>query len=101
MRGVIWFQADGNAGHPEEYGELIKALITSWRTSFHAELPFYYVEMNNMWEAQTKPVGTERNMGLIREAQEGAAASEDGRRRRHRSLCGPRQSAFPKQATGG
>jgi len=72
MRGVIWFQADGNAGHPEEYGELIKALITSWRANFHAELPFYYVEMNNMWEAQTKPVNIERNMGLIREAQEGA-----------------------------
>ena len=72
MRGVIWFQADGNAGHPEEYGELIKALIKSWRANFHAELPFYYVEMNNMWEAQDKPVGTERNMGLIREAQEAA-----------------------------
>jgi sialate O-acetylesterase len=72
MRGVIWFQADGNAGHPEEYGELIKALVTSWRASFHAELPFYYVEMNNMWEAQNKPVNTERNMGLIREAQEAA-----------------------------
>ena len=72
MRGVIWFQADGNAGHPEEYGELIKALITSWRANFHAELPFYYVEMNNMWEAQTKPVNPERNMGLIREAQEAA-----------------------------
>jgi sialate O-acetylesterase len=72
MRGIIWFQADGNAGHPEEYGEMIKALITSWRANFHAELPFYYVEMNNMWEAQTKPVNTERNMGLIREAQEAA-----------------------------
>ena len=35
MRGVIWFQADGNAGHPEEYGELIKALVTSWRANFH------------------------------------------------------------------
>ena len=72
MRGGIWFQADGNAGHPEEYSELIKALITSWRANFRAELPFYYVEMNNMWEAQNKPVNTERNMGLIREAQEGA-----------------------------
>jgi sialate O-acetylesterase len=70
--GIIWFQADGNAGFPSEYSELIKALVTSWRKSFQAELPFYYVEMNNMWEAQAQPVEYGRNMGLIREAQEGA-----------------------------
>ena len=70
--GIIWFQADGNAGFPGEYSELIKALITSWRHNFQAELPFYYVEMNNMWEAQEKPVDPARNLALIREAQEGA-----------------------------
>ena len=70
--GIIWFQADGNGGFPGEYAELIKALITSWRHNFQAELPFYYVEMNNMWEQQEKPVEYNRNMALIREAQEGA-----------------------------
>jgi len=70
--GIIWFQADGNAGNPGEYSELVKTLITSWRHAFKAELPFYYVEMNNMWEAQEKPVEYTRNMAMIREAQEGA-----------------------------
>ena len=74
IAGFIWYQADGNSGHPEEYPELIKTLIQTWRNHWQAELPFYYVEMNNMWEAQQQPVDTQRNLALIREAQ--AAALE-------------------------
>lgn len=71
MKGIIWFQADGNNAHPGEYSELIQTLIRTWRAHWHAELPFYYVEMNNMHAAQTKP-DEDRPLAQIREAQNGA-----------------------------
>jgi sialate O-acetylesterase len=57
LRGVIWFQADANMNHPEEYPELFQALIKEWRAEWGEQLPFYFVELNNMFEdKQTKPV---------------------------------------------
>jgi len=73
VRGVIWFQADGNILVPGEYGELIQALIKSWRQQWGSELPFYYVEMNDMHEAQAKPYEERREaMAQIREQQNAA-----------------------------
>ncbi len=71
LKGIIWFQADGNNAHPEEYSELIQTLIRAWRTRWNAELPFYYVEMNNMHALQQKPTD-DRPLSQIREAQNGA-----------------------------
>jgi sialate O-acetylesterase len=73
VKGAIWFQADGNNGHPEEYGELIQALIKSWRQQWKKELPFFYVEMNNMRTPQEQPyekLGEE--MCFMREQQTAA-----------------------------
>jgi len=71
VKGIIWFQADGNIAHPEEYSELIQGLIKTWRAHWNAELPFYYVEMNNMHPPQQKP-DDDRPLSQIREAQNGA-----------------------------
>lgn len=71
VKGIIWFQADGNGRHPEEYAELIQTLIRTWRAHWHAELPFYYVEMNNMHPLQTKP-DEDKPLQWIREAQNAA-----------------------------
>jgi sialate O-acetylesterase len=72
LKGVIWFQADGNMGHPDDYGLLIQTLIKDWRAQWGADLPFYYVEMNNMRDMpQTLPV-QENNLSLIREQQQAA-----------------------------
>lgn len=73
IKGIIWFQADGNISFPEEYGELIQALIKAWRRQWNAELPFYYVEMNDMHEAQQIPLEVKREaMARIREQQNAA-----------------------------
>jgi sialate O-acetylesterase len=73
-RGVIWFQADGNLGATPIYGELIQGLIKNWRADFQADLPFYYVEMNNMRDdVQVKPVQF-NELSQLREAQDGALA---------------------------
>ncbi len=71
VKGIIWFQADGNSKHHEEYPELIQTLIRTWRAHWHAELPFYYVEMNNMHPLQTKP-DEDKPLQWIREAQNAA-----------------------------
>jgi sialate O-acetylesterase len=72
LRGIIWFQADGNSGFPLEYSELFQALIKEWRADWKEELPFYFVEMNNMQEVtQTRPVQPNA-LSVIREQQHGA-----------------------------
>ena len=71
IRGIIWYQADGNVNHPLEYGELFQALIKEWREDWkEPTLPFYFVEMNNMWREKdaSKPVQPSP-LCLIREQQ--------------------------------
>ena len=68
LRGIIWFQSDGNAIAPFEYAELFQALIKSWRAQWGDELPFYFVELNNMYEAQSKPVEVSSHP-ILREQQ--------------------------------
>jgi sialate O-acetylesterase len=71
-RGIIWFQADGNLGSTPIYGELIKGMIGNWRADFRANLPFYYVEMNNMRDwVQVQPVQF-NELSQLREAQDAA-----------------------------
>ena len=71
LRGIIWFQADGNISHPLEYSELFQALIRQWRADWKEPLPFFFVEMNNMsQDKQTKPVQP-HGLTLIREQQHG------------------------------
>jgi sialate O-acetylesterase len=72
LRGVIWFQGDGNCPHPADYGVLFKTLITAWRAHFHdTSLPFYYVEMQNYARPQQKPVEPNA-LSEIREQQQAA-----------------------------
>jgi len=73
LKGVLWFQADGNERHPEEYGELIQTLIKTWRDRWHDQLPFYYVEENNIHDLQTQP--TEKvGLAYVRDAENAALA---------------------------
>jgi len=91
LKGVIWFQGDGNCPHPQDYGVLFKTLITSWRAHFHDEhLPFYYVEMQNYGKPQQKPVEPNA-LSEIREQQQrlGTAGHRRGHRRRTRESASP------------
>ena len=67
VRGVIWYQGEGNVGDGWLYYHRMRALIKGWRQTFNApELPFLYVqlaplnwggkpvdELPQIWEAQT------------------------------------------------
>jgi sialate O-acetylesterase len=77
LKGVIWFQGDGNCYHPQDYGVLFTTLISAWRAHFKNEhLPFYYVEMQNYSKPQQKPVEPNA-LSEIREQQQAALAMSD------------------------
>jgi len=46
MRGVIWYQGEGNAGRAFEYRTLLPTLIQSWREAWkQGEFPFLVVQL--------------------------------------------------------
>ncbi|HEX9998494.1 MAG TPA: sialate O-acetylesterase, partial [Abditibacterium sp.] len=54
LRGVIWYQAEGDAGLVEYYSKAFPALITNWRKLFgQGDIPFYWVQLSaygdNKW----------------------------------------------------
>jgi sialate O-acetylesterase len=48
VRGVLWYQGEGNAVRAREYAALFAASIRGWRDTFgQPALPFYYVQIAN------------------------------------------------------
>jgi GH35 family endo-1,4-beta-xylanase len=46
IKGVAWYQGEGNAGQPGVYAELLENMIAQWRNQWHApELPFFIVQL--------------------------------------------------------
>ncbi|MFA7583069.1 MAG: sialate O-acetylesterase [Proteiniphilum sp.] len=46
MRGVIWYQGEGNRMAPEQYRSLFPAMITNWRQRWGiGDFPFYFVQI--------------------------------------------------------
>jgi sialate O-acetylesterase len=65
LRGVIWYQGEGNVKHAEEYQGLFAALIKQWRGQWgQGEFPFYFVQLANFKGDRPEP-----NWPWLREAQ--------------------------------
>lgn len=48
VKGVIWYQGEGNAERAEQYRTLFPELIKQWRKDFKKKnLPFYFVQLSN------------------------------------------------------
>jgi sialate O-acetylesterase len=45
MRGAIWYQGEANAGTPDNYRELLPAMIRNWRHDFNPDLTFLIVQL--------------------------------------------------------
>lgn len=45
IAGCIWYQGEANHTRANSYARLMQRLITSWRTGFNKELPFYLVQI--------------------------------------------------------
>ena len=68
ITGVLWYQGESNAGRPEEYLDLMHALINGWREVYNnPELPFIYAQLPNFGDVAYSP--TESKWAELREAQ--------------------------------
>jgi sialate O-acetylesterase len=78
IRGVIWYQGEGNVGDGFTYFHRMQALVNGWRSVWkQGDFPFYYVQLAplnwggkpkdqlpEIWEAQTAALAI-RNTGMI------------------------------------
>jgi sialate O-acetylesterase len=68
MKGVIWYQGESNADHPQSYSRTFPALIRDWRERWQmGDFPFIYVQLANFMEETREP--TESNWAALRQAQ--------------------------------
>ncbi len=47
LRGMLWYQGEGNAGNPGLYHKQLSQLVTSWRRLWNDEVPFAWVQLPN------------------------------------------------------
>ena len=68
VAGVLWYQGESNAGRPEEYKQLMDALIDGWREIYKdSQLPFIYAQLPNFMDVNYSP--EDSNWAELREAQ--------------------------------
>lgn len=68
IKGFVWYQGETNTGKPNEYRELLPALITNWRNKWKDDkLPFIYAQLPNFMEVQYSP--SESQWAELRDAQ--------------------------------
>jgi sialate O-acetylesterase len=72
FRGVLWYQGETDASHPEYYARLFPLLIEDWRKGFdQGELPFHFVQLPN-YSTVAKDPNAPSGWATVREAQAGA-----------------------------
>lgn len=74
IKGVIWYQGESNATHPEVHDALFTTLVNSWRKDWsQGDFPFYYVQLpkisdRSRWpefrESQRRLTETLKNVGM-------------------------------------
>lgn len=46
IRGVVWYQGEGNAGAADKYNNLFSTMIQQWRSAFGYPFSFYFVQIS-------------------------------------------------------
>lgn len=54
LRGMLWYQGEGNAGNPGLYEKQLSQLVTSWRTLWADEVPFAWVQLPNYRDSDSE-----------------------------------------------
>ncbi len=68
IKGVVWYQGEGNESDPKLYDKLFPAMITSWRNDWgQGNFPFLFVQLAGFKKLQTEP--SEGGWARLREAQ--------------------------------
>jgi len=69
MRGVIWYQGEGNTGMGHAYRRLLPMLIQDWRQRWgQGDFPFLYVQLAN-WGGNTSKDPSPSEWAELRESQ--------------------------------
>ena len=69
LRGVIWYQGEGNVGRARQYQTLFPALINDWRTAFRqGDLPFLFAQLAS-FKARTEDANAPSPLAELRDAQ--------------------------------
>jgi sialate O-acetylesterase len=68
VKGFVWYQGEANSNKPQEYAQLLPALITNWRAKWNqGSLPFIYAQLPNYMEVNYSP--SESGWAELREGQ--------------------------------
>lgn len=68
IKGILWYQGEGNTWKPEEYEKLLPAMIADWRNKWkQPTAPFLYVQLPNFGDMNYLP--SESSWARLRESQ--------------------------------
>jgi sialate O-acetylesterase len=68
IKGAIWYQGESNTSKPNDYAEIMQALIEDWRTKWGiGDFPFFFVQLAIFMESRTEP--TESAWAELRQQQ--------------------------------
>jgi sialate O-acetylesterase len=68
IKGVLWYQGEANTIRPDEYKQLLPALISDWRNKWReGNFPFIYAQLPGFMEVDYSP--SESKWAQLREAQ--------------------------------
>ena len=54
LRGMLWYQGEGNAGNAGLYDKQLSQLVTSWRKLWADEVPFAWVQLPNYRDSDSE-----------------------------------------------
>lgn len=67
IKGILWYQGESNAARAYQYRTSFPLLIHNWRKQWHAELPFYFVQLSSFGKFPNSNLGSD--WAELREAQ--------------------------------
>ena len=67
IRGVIWYQGEGDVREPVRHTKLLPAMVSAWRGAWKQDFPFIYVQLANYRQRPAQPGAS--NVAELREAQ--------------------------------
>ena len=70
IKGVLWYQGEGNSSQPKNYKKLFPSMVKDWRTLWGiGDFPFYYVQIAPFLYGNKNAFKTNENTAFMREAQ--------------------------------
>ena len=68
LKGILWYQGEGNISTASMYGKFLKNMIVDWRNYWQQRnLPFLFVQLPAFGDMQYSP--SESNLALLRDEQ--------------------------------